>query len=474
LTRGGARRNAGRPRKTSELKPAIYYGGKKRAEEGVNPYELLSKLRELRKQGNAGKALVETGLSTQAIGSGYNYTIQRELYSDWPLARSAIDWAIDTALENGYRTESKNAEAKMLCDGWAKLIHLDDEVLPRWILSWHTDGDIFEERVWGSADIPTGTGGQTKPYKVPTTIKPLDAQYMQYTRDPDGGNLQWGQYINGQMRAGPWKPDDVSFSHYAWRAVGSSLFGTPIVASIIEDVTLLLALEKDWGEIVEWYIKPLWLILVGTPDKPASDTLLSTFKTNWENRLPNTDLIAPGNVKIEEHGAGKNQLDMAPFLKYHNDKMVDGLESPLTHSLQSANQASASEIRSNAFSRIGLLQRIIKRKLEEIFTQILTQNNIQDEVKITFQPLREMVLVDRVDRLIKLLDPIHVSLSDQTRMEAEQQLRMVFLDLTRDDTLKPSVSPMPGQQGLFSRVFGARQPAAQKEQSTQPANTSTT
>lgn len=420
-------------------------------DDGIYPVDLLKSLSKLRKQtlgGSAGKSVVEP-LGGQWNGSGYNYTLLQELYSDWPLVRSAVDWAIETALENGYRTESDSEEAKTLCDGWARTVHLDDEVLPRWIQSIHLAGDVFEETPWGSVEIESG-----KTYSAPALSKPLNPAEMRYQRGQKGENLIWQQDVNVTPKP-QWKVDDPAFLHYAWRSIGNSPFGIPIISSIIDDVSAVIRFQNQWGPIMEWYQKPFWHVKVGTPDKPASGTLLEDVKGHWEDREPNTDLITAGNITIEEHGIGANMPNPEPYLKQRDHSIVDGLESPFTHILMGATQASAEEIRENTLGRIIFIQRWLKRKLEGIFAQILLKNNIKAEVKVSFQPLRAITLKDRVDRYISILNPVQVQLDDETRIEVVNQLRMILLDMPRDNSLKLSVQPMPGQQGLIGRFRSA-------------------
>jgi len=453
MPRGGARKGAGRPKAAEHTLVAFRKArGKRRdddEEEGIRevPYattarELIRAIRKRVTSTGGGVATVKTPQIDQWTQGAVNYDLTHALYNEWPLVRTAVDWAVDTALENGYRTESDSEEAKKLCDKVGQVLGIDNRILPRWILALHRDGNIFEEIRWGKIDDEG-----FEQYTVPTQLFPIPASEMGYKwRNERGQEVEWAQSTG----VGVWKPlkrDNLTAE--AWRPDGYDPFGTPIVSSVIGDVEELLKFETDFREIIRWYIKPLWHILVGTPDKPASATLLQDVKDSWEDREPNTDLITAGNIKIESHGV--ELPDVEQYVTYHDNKLVDGLQSPFSHVLRSANQASASEIRANSFSRVVFIQRWLKRQLEQFFRTVLAVNNIKAEVKVVFKPLRSIPLFDKIKLFVQLLDPQGVQLSDETRLEIENQLRMELLDVPRDDTLKQTTQPMPGQQGLFSR-----------------------
>jgi len=459
LPRGGKRSGAGRPRKQTTVGSGTLHYHRPRKhnpdedDRGV-PVSLdtfktqfLSELAKLQKRVRSGKAQI-TDQTGQWAGTGINYATTHALYEDWPLVHSAVDWAIDTVLENGYRTESIDAKAKELIDKFCQAVHMDDEILPRWILSIHLDGDIFQELRW--SQVETDTAGT---FTAPTQLFPLPADVMRYKyKDETGKEVLWTQFKGGRPIAGLEEGFKKELQHWSWRPVGTNPYGTPVICSILDDVETLINFQTDYREIIKWYVKPFWHVLVGTPDKPTSDTLLKAVRDNWEDRDANTDLITAANIDIKEHGIGGNVVDVEPYLTYHDNKQVDGLQSPFTHILRSANQASASEIRDNSLSRVVYIQRWLKRKMEELFTLVLTANNVKAEVKATFQPLRAITLKDRVDRYIKLLNPVQVQLDDKTRLEVVNRLRMELLDVPRDDTLQLNVQPMPGQQGLFGKI----------------------
>ena len=128
------------------------------------------------------------------------------------------------------------------------------------------------------------------------------------------------------------------------------------------------------------------------------------------------------------------------------------MQTPFIHVLKNASQASASEIRDNTLSRVVFLQLWLKRELESIFQTVLVKNNLKAKIRVVFQPLRAITLKDKVTFYIELLNPQKVQLSDQTRLEVEQKLRMELLSLPRDDTLQQNIQPMPGHQGLLGKV----------------------
>lgn len=460
MPRGGTRKGAGRPKSQATVgSGTLHYHRPRRRrvdEEDRGEYvpldqfktQFLNDLSKLRKQVRGGKAQI-TDQAGQWSGTGIDYATTHALYEDWPLVRSAVDWAIDTVLENGYRTESEDVRAKELIDKFSQIIHLDDEILPRWILAAHLDGDIFQETRWGQIESETGT------FTAPTQLFPLPANAMRYKYvDMKGNEVQWTQFAGGRPIEGLEDGFKKDFQHWSWRPVGTNPYGTPIIGSILDDVETLIKFQTDYREIVKWYVKPFWHVKVGTPEKVASDAQIKDVNDKWEAREPDTDLISAGNITIEEHGIGAKALTVEEYLNYHDNKQVDGLQSPFTHILRNANQASASEIRDNSLSRVVYIQRWLKRKLEELFKLILEANNIKAEVKVSFQPLRAITLKDRIDRYIKLLDPMRVTLSKETRLEIEQRLRMELLDVPRDDSLVQINEPTPGQQGLFSRIRG--------------------
>ena len=475
MPRGGARKGAGRPKTQATVGSGAlhYHRPRKRSldEDDRGEYvpldtfksQFLTDLAKLKKQVRGGKAQITDQIG-QWTGTGINYATTHALYEEWPLVRSAVDWAIDTVLENGYRTESEDAKAKELIDRFCQAAHIDDEILPRWILALHLDGDIFQELRW--SQVETDTAGT---FSAPTQLFPLPTDAMQYRyKDVTGREVQWTQFAGGRPIAGLEEGFKKDFQHWSWRPVATNPYGTPIIGSILDDVETLINFQTDYREIIKWYVKPFWHVKVGTPDKPASDTLLTSVRDNWEDRDPNTDLITAGNIEIVEHGIGGKALNVEEYLTYHDNKQVDGLQSPFTHILRNANQASASEIRDNSLSRIVYIQRWLKRKLEELFRVVLEANNIKSEVKVSFQPLRSITLKDRVDRYIKLLDPQNVQLDDETRIEVVNRLRMELLDIPRDDTLKLTVQPMPGQQGLIGRLRSAIKPTVTSTPKNQP------
>ena len=462
MPRGGARKGAGRPKTQATVGSGVlhYHRPRRRRldEEDRGEYvsldqfknQFLSDLAKLKKQVRGGKAQITTQINEWG-GTGIDYATTHALYEEWPLVRSAVDWAIDTVLENGYRTESEDVQAKELIDKFAQAGHVDDDVLPHWILAIHLDGDIFQELRWETVELDKGGTAI-----LPTQLFPLPADAMRYKwKDEKGTEILWTQFKGGRPIQGLENGFKQDFQHWSWRNLGANPYGTPIISSILDDVETLINFQTDYREIVKWYVKPFWHVKVGTPEKAASATQITDVNDKWEDREPNTDLISAGNITIEEHGIGTKALSVDEYLTYHDNKQVDGLQSPFTHILRNANQASASEIRDNSLSRVVYIQRWLKRKLEELFALILEKNNIDATVTVSFQPLRAITLKDRVDRYIKLLDPQAVQLSDETRLEIEQRIRMELLDVPRDDSLVQTKEPMPGQQGLLGRLRGA-------------------
>ena len=454
MPRGGYRRNAGRPRKESaERKPVMFkrYDSRRRNDDDedqpVRSYVPLQKLvQDIRRRASGSVVAAVRSSSADWVQGTVDYALTHSLYDDWPLVKSAVDWAIDTALENGYRVESDNEEAKKLCDRLGEVLRVDTTILPRWIWGIHVDGNVFEEVRWGSVDV------EGKSYSAPIQLFPIPASEVRYKwKDKSGQEIEWGQADStGQVKA--LKLETLLVE--AWRPDGYNPFGTPMISSVLDDVETLLTFQTDYRDIVKWYLKPLWHVKVGTPDKPASDTLLDSIKSNWEDREPNTDLITAGNIEIMEHGIGERMPPVTEFFNYHDAKQSDGLQSPFTHVLRMSSQASAAEIRDNSLSRVVFIQRWLKRKLEQIFAEVLEKNNIEATVRVVFQPLRALTLKDKAEIYLRLLNPQQVTLSDESRLEVEQKIRMEILGVPRDDSLVQQKEPMPGQQGLVNRVRG--------------------
>jgi len=463
---GGVRSGAGRPRKavpTTEGKGIAWYhrGGVRPGDEDedrgvpVNIQEirkLTTRLtRDIRKRLTTGGAAT---ISTQGGGADWvqstvNYALTHSLYVDWPLVKSAVDWAIDTALENGYRIESEDQRGKEICDKLGEVLKLDTDVLPRWIWAYHVDGNVFDEVRNGTVEMLEGGGNFTGPVQ----LFPIPADQVRYKwKDAKGQEVEWGQVEqSGQVK--PLKTETLLLQ--AWRPEGYDPYGTPIISSVLDDVETLITFQTDYRDIVKWYIKPLWHVKVGTAEKPASETLLASVKNNWEDREPDTDLITAGNIEIMEHGIGDKMPAVDNYLNYHDSKQTDGLQSPFIHVLRNASQASAGEIRDNTLSRVVFIQRFLKRNLEDLFRKVLEANNIKAVVRVVFQPLRALTLKDKMEFYLKLLNPQQVQFSEESRLEVEQKIRMELLGLPRDDSLKQVKEPMPGQQGLFGRVKNA-------------------
>ena len=464
MPRGGSRKGAGRPRKatpTTEGKGIAWFhhSGRRRDEDDefggvpINVQEirkLSTRLtRDIRKRlTSGGAATVATQAGADWVASTVNYALTHSLYEDWPLVKSAVDWAIDTALENGYRIESEDERAKEICDKLGEVLKLDTDVLPRWIWAYHVDGNVFDEVRTGTVEMVEGGN-----FNGPVQLFPIPADQVRYKwKDATGKEVEWGQVEQaGQVKS--LKTETLLIQ--AWRPEGYNPYGTPIISSVLDDVETLITFQTDYRDIVKWYVKPLWHVKVGTAEKPASDTLLASVKDNWEDREPDTDLITAGNIEIMEHGIGDKMPAVNEYLNYHDSKEVDGLQSPFIHVLRNASQASAGEIRDNTLSRIVFIQRFLKRNLEDLFRKVLEQNNIKAVVRVIFQPLRALTLKDKMDFYLKLLNPQLVLLSDESRLEVEQKIRMELLGVPRDDSLVQQKEPMPGQQGLLGKVKSA-------------------
>lgn len=120
-----------------------------------------------------------------------------------------------------------------------------------------------------------------------------------------------------------WRADDVI--HLAIDKKPGRAFGTPFVASALDDIIALRQIEEDIQNLVHRELFPLYKFKVGTDEFPATDEELEKAASEIEGLRTEGALILSHRHDVEVIGAGGNTLDAGAYLNHFKERVAIGL-----------------------------------------------------------------------------------------------------------------------------------------------------
>jgi hypothetical protein len=171
-----------------------------------------------------------------------------------------------------------------------------------------------------------------------------------------------------------WRADDVI--HITTDRKPGRIFGTPFIASAIDDIVSLRQIEEDIQNLVHRELFPLYKFKVGTDEQPATDEELDKASNEIEGLRSEGALIMSNRHDVEILGANGNALDASKYLEHFKERVAIGLGVYPHHLGMTSNASQAMTDRLD----IALYDKIkeYQRKFEDamrlfIFNEILVE-----------------------------------------------------------------------------------------------------
>lgn len=297
-----------------------------------------------------------------------SFEILLNVYLRDPAARAAVDFLADQAVGAGFYTTAEISEAKEVVDSFNETVNLDGLLL-------QTAREVvaFGNSFWEKIEPTQLTNLQVLPICSIGKIQ----------RDKFGkvlGYRQTAKYGNNFL-----EPNRII--HFRWNPINGEAFGTGILRSLAEALTLnngeirpsyivmKAGIEKGMTEIVKKYAGPteIWKF-PGLPDDKASQyaALLKSMPREGARFVVNV----PAEVEVVSIDP-RSRFDT--YIEHIWNQFLLGLQTPLpklftTPGFTEASARAAIEI---AERKVTALQRFLKRTIEhEVFAPLILQAGI--------------------------------------------------------------------------------------------------
>jgi len=120
-----------------------------------------------------------------------------------------------------------------------------------------------------------------------------------------------------------WRADDVI--HISTDRKPGRIFGTPFIASAMDDIVALRQIEEDIQNLVHRELFPLYKFKVGTDEQPATDEELDKAANEVEGLRSEGALVMSNRHDVEVLGASGNALDASKYLDHFKERVAIGL-----------------------------------------------------------------------------------------------------------------------------------------------------
>ena len=286
-------------------------------------------------------------------------------------------------------------------------------------------------------------------------LKPLDPLWMRVCRDAFGNIIGWVQWgltpipqaiLNEKLVVFRWMPK--SWAH-------ENAYGTSVLMPVQRHVSFIVQSEEDMKVFWHQYAKPMLVAYGGTSEKPYPNAALSAIANKLFTRGPTTDVVMPGDTKVEmmQSGAGKGTSQtFALYVKYLREKIYETLGVPsILMNLPGDTSRGTSDVTLQAFiaeeemiqEYVGeqVLAQILEPEVRRRFADKYPSGNIP-LMHAVFAPVLEEDRNKKFDRIVKGvgMQPF------MTVNEARAQVGLPAmigpdLDPTKYDRIPESVAP---------------------------------
>ncbi|RMG69764.1 MAG: hypothetical protein D6710_08235 [Nitrospirae bacterium] len=182
-------------------------------------------------------------------------------------------------------------------------------------------------------------------------IFPMDPTSVTVKLNSNGYPVKWKQEINdtsGSTTVKVFDNDDVIVATIDKKS--GFVFGTPYILPTIDDIRALRKLEELAEIIAHKYANPHLHAQVGSDEYPVQkfddgSTEIDLVKQELENMPDTGGLVTSHRVKIDPIGLGKDAIDLVPYIKYFEERVLGGLRlSPVDLGRGDISKASAQSV----------------------------------------------------------------------------------------------------------------------------------
>ncbi len=286
-------------------------------------------------------------------------------------------------------------------------------------------------------------------------LKPLDPLWMRVCRDAFGNVIGWVQWgltpipqaiLNEKLVVFRWMPK--SWAH-------ENAYGTSVLMPVQRHVSFIVQAEEDMKVFWHQYAKPMLVAYGGTSEKPYPNAALSAIATKLFQRGPTTDVVMPGDTRVEmmQSGAGKGTSQtFSLYAKYLREKIYETLGVPsILMNLPGDTSRGTSDVMLQAFiaeeemiqEYVGeqVLSQILEPEVRRHFMEKFPDGDIP-MMRAVFSPVLEEDRNKKFDRIVKGLG----------------MQPFLTVNEARADVGKPPMEGPPEDPTLYDRIPSAISP----------------
>ncbi len=328
-----------------------------------------------KEMGRAVVAIPRSGDRVRGAEHEYNKKTYGEIYKKNEIVFRGINTTADHVLQSGYRIIGNDEKSQDSVREWAEYIQLHKILhdVVRHLMIW---GDCFIEIV--EDKDPKGWGIVELKLLHPHTMKVYASEsgdIVGYIQHPDGRrmsndptNIKPRSQTTGRRQLS-WKQevkradknaivfDPWEIIHLKWNSMPNSYYGTSTIEPMKGTLTTYVGTMQDMSALIRRYSSPMVVWKIGTPEMPASGTMMRDFERAMRKRNIGDDPVVPGIVDHEVIGAGQKAMDLAPYIQALRNDLFAGIAVPEVVLGGNSQSSGGDEIKLEAFTRkVGEIQ----------------------------------------------------------------------------------------------------------------------
>jgi hypothetical protein len=288
-------------------------------------------------------------------------------------------------------------------------------------------------------------------------LKKLDPMWMRINRDSFDnvlGFVQWGLTPIPQSILAE-KIVYIPYLRKSWAF--ESAYGTSALMPIQRHVSFLIQAEEDQKVWNHQYAKPTMVVFAGTPEKPYPVPAVTSLQNKLSQRGPTTDLVLPGDTKIEILKGGVDVQAFDKWSKYNREKIYEALGIPdVLMNLPGEMTRATSDVTLQAFiAEEEMIQEIVGEQLMKQIIEPEVRRRFGNDfapMKIIWPPILKEDRNKQIDRTIKAVGVPFMSIN-----EGRSESNLPPLDGPQYDSLaaqaatgafgQPSKNPEQSEKG---------------------------